>query len=174
MPVVARAQALPPSNYQTERDSLWQRAARVRTFTDARIAQTHSSFIAFGGTSRRTLSLAQGRSLVSGAKDVAYGLVKREVVKHKTHGADVAKVFYYTPGGSLLLAELYQQNQLVRLRLYEYNERNGPVRGSPFRTAEWVRGDYLHLTTRHAADKGGTPATSTSPRIASPSGPTTK
>jgi hypothetical protein len=154
-PLVARAQDAPTVSYQTERDSLWQRAARVRTAVEARIAQSHTSFMALGGTSRRTQSMARGRSLISGSKDVAYGVVKKEVTKHKTHGADVAKVFYYTITGRPLLSELYQQHQLVRLVLYEYGERNGRAVSLPFRTSEWVRGDHLHLTLRNAADTGG-------------------
>lgn len=154
-PLLARAQDAPPTNYQTEHDSLWQRAARVRTSVEARITQSHSSFMALGGTSRRTQSLARGRSLISGSKDVAYGLVKKEVVKHKTHGADVAKVFYFTITGRPLLSELYQQHQLVRLVLYEYGEHKRHVVNLPFRTSEWVRGDYLRLTLRNAANTGG-------------------
>lgn len=155
-PLVARAQNALPTNYQTEHDSLWQRAARVRTFIDGRIAQSHSSFLALGGISRRTKSLAPRRQNGVTAKPSDYRLVKKEITKHKTHTADVTKVYYYTISGQLLLSELYQQHQLVRMRLYEYSERNGRAFNHPFRASEWVRGDYLRLTVRNAADTGGT------------------
>lgn len=154
-PLAARAQDAPPTNYQTEHDSLWQRAARVRTFVEARIAQSHSTFMALGGTSRRTQSRAGSGASTSESKAFAYPIVKKEITKHKTHGADVAKVFYYTITGQPLLSELYQQHQLVRLVLYEYGERNGRAVSQPFRTSEWVRGDHLRLTTRNAANTGG-------------------
>lgn len=155
-PLVAHAQDAPPTTYQTEHDSLWQRAARVRAFVDSRIVRSHSSFMALGGTSLRTQSRARRGSPTNESKAFAYPLIKREITKHKTHSADVAKVFYYTTNGKPLLAELYQQHRLVRLRLYEYSERNGRAFNKPFRTSEWVRGDHLRLTIRNAADTGGT------------------
>ena len=154
-PLAAHAQDLPSTSYQTEHDSLWQRAARVRTFVDTRIVRSRSTFMALGGTSRRTKSFAYGRLIVGVSKNNNSSVVKKEVTKHKTHSADVAKVFYYAASGKLLLAELYQQHQLVRLQLYEYGERNGRASSNPFRTSEWVRGDHLHLTLRNAADTGG-------------------
>ncbi len=154
-PLVAHAQDIPPTSYQTEHDSLWQRAARVRTFVDSRIAQSHSSFLALAGISRRTKSLAPRRLNSVTAKPSDYRIVKKEITKHKTHTADVTKVYYYTISGKPLLSELYQQHQLVRLRLYEYSERNGRAFNHPFRASEWVRGDHLRLTIRNAADDGG-------------------
>jgi len=154
-PLVARAQDASPTNYQTEHDLLWQRAAQVRTLVEARIAQSHSSFLALGGTSRRTKSLAPRRQNAVSAKPSDYRVVKKEITKHKTHTADVTKVYYYTTSGKPLLSELYQQHQLVRLQLYEYSERNGRAFSHPFRESEWVRGDYLRLTIRNATDDGG-------------------
>ncbi|WP_223651124.1 hypothetical protein [Hymenobacter psoromatis] len=144
-PLLAHAQEV-PSTYQVEYDSLWQRAARVRAFVGASIAQSRTSFVALGGTSRRTISLARSRSLADGLEANAFRLVKEEITKHKTHGADVTKINYYATSGQLLLAELYQQHQLVRLQLTQYAQQNGRVRHKPYRMAEWVRGDYLRLT----------------------------
>ena len=154
-PLVARAQEGPTSSYQTERDLLWQRAEQVRTLVEARITQSRSSFLALAGTSRRTKSFAPRRQSAVSAKPSDYRIVKKEITKHKTHTADVTKVYYYTISGKLLLAELYQQHQLVRLQLYEYSERNGRAFNHPFRASEWVRGDYLRLTVRNATDDGG-------------------
>jgi len=77
-PLAARAQDAPPTNYQTEHDSLWQRAARVRTFVEARIAQSHSTFMALGGTSRRTQSRAGSGASTSESKAFAYPIVKKD------------------------------------------------------------------------------------------------
>lgn len=170
-PVAGRAQAsavstatvvtadAPPTTYRVEYDSLQRRAARVRALTQTRIAELHSSFVSLFGTSRRTKSLAhiQG-SNPAGAVAAAYSyrgyrLVKKEITKHKTRSADVAKVYYYDLSGRLLLAELYQQGQLARQQLYEYPvRRSGKSVFQPFRSTEWVRGDYLSLRVRDAAE----------------------
>ena len=159
-PRLARAQEV-PSSYQAEYDSLTQRAARVRAFVDGRITRSHSSFAALYGISRRTKSLAPIRPVANGslaaAKPSAYRVVKKQITKHKTHGADVTKVFYYAISGKLLLAELYQQHQLVRVQLDQYAERNGRAFNHPYRAVEWVRGDYLRVTIRSAADEGSAP-----------------
>ena len=155
-PRLARAQEV-PSSYQAEYDSLWQRAARVRALTEARIAWSHSSFLALAGTSRRTISFARGRSEQGKPTSKAFRKIKRQVTKHKTHSADVAKVYYYAADGKLVLAELYQQHLLVRVQLYEYGERNGRALAYPYRKSEWVRGDYLHLSLRNAPGDGGRP-----------------
>lgn len=153
-PVAARAQASiggpaaladAPSTYGTEYDSLQRRVARVRALTKSRIVRFHSSFAGLAGTSRRTKSFARAQA--------GYRLVKKEITKHKTRSADVAKVYYYDPNGRLLLAELYQQNQLARQQLYEYPvRRSGRSYSLPFRSTEWVRGDYLSLHVRDAAE----------------------
>lgn len=152
-PLLAHAQEV-PSTYQAEYDSLWQRAARVRAFTEARIIQSHSSFLALAGTSRRTKSYARGRSEKSKSTATTSTLVKKQITKHKSRTADVAKVYYYSANGTLVLSELYQQHLLVRVRLYEYGKRNGRAIGYPYRKSEWVRGDYLHLSLRNAEDGG--------------------
>ena len=153
-PLLAHAQEV-PSTYQVEYDSLTQRAARVRAFVDGRIAWSHSSFLALAGISRRTKSFAHGHSTKNTAAVSGFTLVKKQITKHKTRTADVAKVYYYSANGKLVLAELYQQHLLVRVRLYEYSSRNGRAFNHAFRESEWVRGDYLHLILRNATEDGG-------------------
>jgi formylmethanofuran dehydrogenase subunit E-like metal-binding protein len=43
---------------------------------------------------------------------------------------------------------------LVRLTLHEYPQREGNEYGKVFRTTQWVRGDYLHLTIYAQEGKG--------------------
>ena len=155
-PLLARAQEV-PSSYQAEYDSLTQRAARVRALVDGRIAWSHSSFLALAGTSRRIKSFARGRTEAGKSSSTSFRLIKKQITKHKTHSADVAKVYYYAANGKLVLAELYQQRLLVRVQLYEYGQRDGRTLAYPYRKSEWVRGDYLHLSLRNATGDAGRP-----------------
>lgn len=43
----------------------------------------------------------------------------------------------------------------MRLELHEYPMRDGNEYGTVFRTTQWVRGNYLHLTT-HAQENKST------------------
>lgn len=140
--------------YTTERDSLWQRAARVRARTQARIGMFRQSSFAVRGTRRKVESYATLR-VTPTSNSIRYARVKRDISKHKTTGAELEKRFYYGITGHLLLAEYYEAHQLVRLELYEYPLREGREYGTVFREAQWLRGDYLHLTT-HAQENRGT------------------
>ena len=139
--------------YTTERDSMNQRADRVRARTEARIAQFRTSNLALGGTRRKVESYAQLKGK-SAAGSLRYTRVKHEIDKHKTTGTEVEKRFYYGLGDRLLLAEYYEHHQLMRLELYEYPLREGNEYGTVFRDTQWLRGDYLHLTT-HAQESRG-------------------
>jgi hypothetical protein len=140
--------------YTIERDSMERRAARVRVRTASRIGLFRASSLAIEGTRRKVISYAKLKpNNTSGS--VRYTRVKREISKHKTTGADIEKRYYYGLAGRLLLAEYYEQHQLVRLTLHEYPLREGNEYGTVFRTTQWVRGDYLHLTT-HAQENKGT------------------
>jgi hypothetical protein len=143
----------PTTPYAIERDSLWRRAGRVRARTEARIAKFRGSNMALGGTSRTVESYAQLKGK-SSAGSLRYTRVKREISKHKTTGAEVEKRFYYGLDNRLLLAEYYEQHQLVRLELHEYPLRAEGEYGTVFRDTQWLRGDYLHLTT-HAQENRG-------------------
>lgn len=157
-PAASYAQAAPPSppiprpaTYQIEYDSLQVRAARVRTRVEAQISNFRSSFAALGGLSRRTKSYghllvpASARS-TSDPRPVER-LVKKQVAKSKTEGAQVEKVFYYSLSGRMLLAEYYAHHLLVKQELYEYPRNQHDIEyHRPFRTTLWVRGDYLQLS----------------------------
>jgi hypothetical protein len=139
--------------FTIERDSMEQRAARVRTRTSSRIGLFRLSPLAIKGTRRKVVSYARLRpQQKSGA--VRYTRVKREISKHKTTGADIEKRYYYGLAGRLLLAEYYEQHQLVRLELHEYPLREGNEYGTVFRATQWVRGDYLHITTYAQENRG--------------------
>jgi hypothetical protein len=140
--------------YTTERDSLWQRAARVRARTQARIGLFRSSSFAIRGTRRKVESYAVTKASNT-SRSVRYVRVKHAISKHKTTGAEVEKYFYYDLAGRLLLAEYYEAHQLVRLELEEYPLRGGREYGTVFRRAQWLRGGYLHLAT-HAQENRGT------------------
>lgn len=144
-----------PTPYTTERDSLWRRAGRVRALTQARITQFRLSTTALGGTRRKVVSYAQLERR-AGNGSLRYTRVKREISKHKTTGAEVERRFYYGLGERLLLAEYYEQHQLVRLVLHEYPLRKGNEYGAVFRATLWLRGDYLRLTTHEQENRGKT------------------
>lgn len=138
-----------------ERDSLWRRAGRVRALTQARITQFRLSTTALGGTRRKVVSYAQLEHR-AGNGSLRYTRVKREISKRKTTGAEVERRFYYGLGERLLLAEYYEQHQLVRLALHEYPLRKGNEYGAVFRATLWLRGDYLRLTTHEQENRGKT------------------
>ena len=142
--------------YAAEYDSLLQRAARVRARTEARIVQFRTAFGAVGGTRRKIVSY--GRLKVRDGVPSASSTtrVKVQIAKHKTHGAEISKVFYYGISNRLLLAEYYEQHKLVRLELREYPLRDGNEYGTVFRRTNWVRGNYLRLTTHAQASRGTT------------------
>jgi hypothetical protein len=143
----------PTTPYSVERDSMNQRVNRVQARTEARIAQFRASSMALRGTRRKVESYAQIRRN-SSSNGVWYIRVKQEISKHKTTGAQVEKRFYYGLSNRLLLAEYYEQHQLVRLELHEYPLREGNEYGTVFRDTQWLRGDYLHLAT-HAQENRG-------------------
>lgn len=149
-PALTTKEATP---YTIERDSLWQRAARVRARTQARIGRFRKSAFAVRGTRRKVESYAVLQAK-SGSGGVRYARVKRDISKYKTTGAELEKRFYYGITGRLLLAEYYEAHQLVRLELYEYPLREGREYGTVFREAQWLRGDYLHLTTHVQENRG--------------------
>jgi hypothetical protein len=142
--------------YATEHDSLLHRAARVQLRTEARIVQFRTAFGAVGGTRRKVVSYGQLKIRDGLPKSAAVTKVKTQISKHKTHGAEISKVFYYGISNRLLLAEYYEQNQLVRLDLYEYPLRDGNEYGTVFRHTAWASGDYLRLTTHAQEGRGAT------------------
>lgn len=139
--------------YTTERDSLWRRAARVHAATQARIRVFRQSSFAVRGTRRKVESYATLK-VANTSNAMRYVRVKREIRKHKTTGAELEKRFYYGLTGRLLLAEYYERQQLVRLELHEYPLREGREYGTVLREAQWLRGDYLHLTTHEQENRG--------------------
>lgn len=146
----------PNSTYEVERDSLQQRATRVRTRIETNIKRFKTHYAGLKGTSRRTRSFAPSVVLgtpVSGDGVVKKILVKRQIVKHKTHNAQVEKLFYYGAGKRVLLYEYYEDGQLVHQRLREYASRNGREYAATFRLTEWTRGDYLEVTIRPRPDR---------------------
>ena len=147
------AQATEAARYTTERDSLWQRAARVRARTQGRIAQFRTSFASLRGTRRKVVSFGQlkVKKRIAGAPIITR--VKRQIFKHKTTGSELEKIYYYGAGNRLLLAEYYQEQQLVRLELHEYPLREGNEVETAFRHSKWLLGDYLQLITHVQGDK---------------------
>jgi hypothetical protein len=75
-----------------ERDSLWRRAARVRTLTSARIELFRKSAFAVGGTRHKVESYAVLQAK-SGSGSVRYARIRREISKHKTTGTEIEKRF---------------------------------------------------------------------------------
>jgi hypothetical protein len=144
---------VPTTPYTIERDSMERRAARVRFRTASRISLFRVSSLALKGTRHKVVSYARLKPKNTPG-GIRYTRVKREISKHKTTGADIEKRYYYGLAGRLLLAEYYEQHQLVRLTLHEYPRREGNEYGTVFRTTQWVRGDYLHLTTYAQEGKG--------------------
>ena len=125
----------------------------MRARTQARISMFRQSSFAVRGTRRKVESYATFKATPT-STNVRFARVKREISKHKTTGAELEKRFYYGLLGRLMLAEYYEAHQLVRLELHEYPLREGREYGPVFREAQWVRGNYLHLTT-HEQEKRG-------------------
>lgn len=76
-------------------------------------------------------------------------LVKREVVKQR-FGIELKKVAYYNPKGRKFLTERYENHQLVRLALKQYQEPYN----TPSATWVFVRGNYLKRTSNSASNGG--------------------
>ncbi len=76
-------------------------------------------------------------------------LVKREVVKQR-FGIELKKVAYYDPKGRKFLMERYENHQLVRLELKQYQEPYN----APAATWVFVRGNYLKRTSNSASNGG--------------------
>lgn len=156
-PLLLRAQSAvtpaPPPTYQVQHDSLWARAQRVRTETAARTVTFRPSFASIGGTRRVVTSLGEQkqRPLTDVGSRIVF--VKREVVKHKTHGAEIKKIAYYGGADGLRLYEYYEGGQLVQLELYSYPVAGG-AGGHDFCTMRWLRGDYLSVKLRANAIGG--------------------
>lgn len=131
--------------------------ARVRARTEARIVQFRTAFGAVGGTRRKIVSYSRLKIRDGVPSSAANARVKIQITKHKTQGAEISKVFYYGIGNRLLLAEYYEQHQLVRLELHEYSLRDGNEYGPVFRHTEWVHGDYLRVTTPAQQSRGTAP-----------------
>jgi formylmethanofuran dehydrogenase subunit E-like metal-binding protein len=144
---------IPSTPYTMERDSMQRRVARVYARTATRISQFRVSPLGIKGTRHKVISYARLKPQ-STTGSVRYTRVKLEISKHKTMGAAVEKRYYYGLAGRLLLAEYYEQNQLVRQELHEYPLREGAEYGTVFRTTQWARGDYLHLTTYAQEGRG--------------------
>ncbi|MGI4875834.1 MAG: hypothetical protein ACRYFX_32145 [Janthinobacterium lividum] len=112
-----------------------------------------TGFLSLGGTRRVIVSL--GRLCVRPVTDLGSHLVtlKTEVVKHKTHGAEIKKIHYYSTGGGQQLYEYYEGGHLVQLELTSYPLPDG-TGGSSFCTMRWMRGDYLSVSLRSKAIGG--------------------
>jgi formylmethanofuran dehydrogenase subunit E-like metal-binding protein len=143
----------PATPYTVERDSMQRRVARIYARTADRISQFRVSNLGIKGTRRKVISYARLKPQNTPG-GIRYTRVKREINKHKTSGAVIEKRYYYGLSERLLLAEYYEQNQLVRLELREYPLRESNEYGTVFRTTKWVRGDYLHLTTYAQEGRG--------------------
>ncbi|UOQ73395.1 hypothetical protein [Hymenobacter cellulosilyticus] len=173
--LAAQAQSSDPARFATERDSLFQHAAAIRSQTDGQIRFFKTSFLAIRGTRRCTKSYStlSGPTNVSVDKLPLY-LRKKHVVKFKRVGTVVEKVYYYTPQGNLALSEYYQDGQLVRLTASDYLEvapgdrvkvvkteagkyttvtSKGTSR-TPIKQVKFLRGDYLEKTTRKGLSQG--------------------
>ena len=53
-----------------------------------------------------------------------------------------------------MLVDYYERQQLVRLELHEYSLREGREYGTVLREAQWLRSDYLRLTTHEQKNRG--------------------
>ncbi|UOQ54173.1 hypothetical protein [Hymenobacter cellulosivorans] len=167
--LTAQAQTTDPARFATERDSLFQHAAAIRSQADEQIRFFKTSFLAVRGTRRCTKSYStlSGPTTVSADKLPKY-LRKKHVVKFKRVGTVVEKVYYYTAQGNLALSEYYQDGKLVRLTASDYFEidprdqvkvvktesgkyttitSKGAGR-NPIKQVKFLRGDYLEKTTR--------------------------
>ena len=146
---------LPATPYQVQYDSLQARARRIRMQTAAGTLDVMARYRALGGTRRVITSMGTPRTVpvqndLSVLRDVK---LKREVVKHKTHGAIVRKVAYLA-GGRRRLYEYFEDGQLVQLELYDYPLATGSG-SNIFVTIRWLRGDYLTVSQRASTGTGG-------------------
>ena len=76
-------------------------------------------------------------------------IVKREVVKQR-FGLELTKVAYYDEKKRLFLTERYENGQIIRLVLKQYQE---PF-NNPAATWVFVRGNYLMRSSSNAANGG--------------------
>ncbi|MCB2410411.1 hypothetical protein [Hymenobacter lucidus] len=166
-----QAQSTDPARFATERDSLFQRAAVIRSQKDAQISFFKTSFVATGGTRLCTKGYVTTPSPTTASfqpDKLPRLLLKKHIVKHKSVGTVVEKVFYYTVGGNVALAEYYQDGQLVRLQAFDYYEVDPKAQATviklesgnyatvtsnvsgrnPLKEVKFLRGDYLVKTTR--------------------------
>jgi len=99
--------------------------------------EAHSNF---GSIHRRIKSFSD-----TGLKNI----VKREVVKQR-FGIELKKVAYYDAKKRKFLTERYENHQLVRLTLKQYQEPYN----APAATWVFVRGNYLKRTSNSTANGG--------------------
>lgn len=141
--------------YQVQYDTLQGRAARVRTQIAASTVSFTTSYAGLFGT--RRVIVSQGflpKLPVLDDTPRSSAVLKRETVKHKTRGAQIRKVTYYTAGRRPRLYEYYEDGRLVQQELYDYPLANG-AGGYSFVTMRWVQGDYLLVQQRSRTSAGG-------------------
>ena len=150
--VVAPASAGPAASSQAARysaahDSLMQKVRTVRAQVEDRLVFFKSTKGSFNGLHRRV----KGYSAALKAKSEynyatesssSAGLVKEQVVKTR-FGIELEKVNYYDYKDRKVLSERYENHQLTRLELVEYDPTGIAV-------SEWllVRGGYLKHTAK--------------------------
>ena len=145
-PAVSVPLALP--TFAAAHDTLVRRAGRVRAVAEAHAGYFDYRMGSLGGLYRtvKTYALPGRVANPTGAPFVG-SVVKRQVVKYR-FGIPFEKVTYRDGRGRKVLLERYENHQLVKLELREYQA------ASTRPQAHWllVRGDYLRYTTAAATN----------------------
>lgn len=144
----ARVPSAQVAGYTAARDSVLAKAAAYRSENDAQLSSFKTSFKGLFGVRRKIKSFGKLAHLP------VRTLRKKHVVKHKTTGAKVEKVDYYSFDGDLILSERYVQGQLVRLDLFEFSPlipgaKEKATERLQYISGTWllVPGDYLRRST---------------------------
>ena len=140
----AKPAALALSSFAAAHDSLLHRVARIRTQTEGLQTSFTATKGSLGGLHRKIKSYAgTPQSVVNAVGEATRTLVvKQQTIKHR-YGIELETIVYRDSKGHKVLTERYEEHQLTRLVLFEYNELlSAPV-------ASWllVRGDYIRYTT---------------------------
>jgi len=149
--VAAPASAGPAASSQAARysaahDSLMQKVRTVRAQVEDRLVFFKSTKGSFNGLHRRVKGYSAASREKNGVDGVmnlgANGLIKGQVIKTR-FGIELEKVNYYDYKDRKVLSERYENHQLTRLELVEYDPTGIIV-------SEWllVRGDYLKHTAK--------------------------
>ncbi|MBC6991735.1 hypothetical protein [Hymenobacter sp. BT491] len=152
--LTAQAQlASDPARFAQGYAALQHDAAAVRNHIDSlSTAFTASPKLSKRSTNKLRSYVLNGASQKVRAKEYFSKIFRR--------GGEVTLVRYYDPVGRLVLAERYNNGQLIRLELNEYN-RWALRPNKPYRTSLFVRGDYISRVIKQAPPAGN--ATETRP-----------